>query len=73
LILPYLLLQNEILSLAISLTTSVVIIAIFNFYAYPSPMISPLARRFLEMAGLSLGVASFSFLVGTADPQLVRD
>jgi vacuolar iron transporter family protein len=63
LILPYLLLQNEIISLAISLTTSVVIIALFNFYASVANN-QPFSKRFLEMAGLSLGVAAFSFLVG---------
>lgn len=63
LILPYLLLNNEIISLAISLTTSVVIIAIFNFYVSVAKD-QPFGKRFLEMAGLSLGVAAFSFLIG---------
>jgi vacuolar iron transporter family protein len=63
LILPYLLLQNEIISLVISLTTSVVIIAVFNFYASVAND-QPFGKRFLEMAGLSLGVAAFSFLIG---------
>jgi vacuolar iron transporter family protein len=72
LILPYLLLQNEIISLAISLTTSVVIIALFNFYASVAKD-QPFGKRFLEMAGLSLGVAAFSFLDRHPDPQLVWD
>ena len=63
LILPFLLLQNEIISLAISLTTSVVIIAVFNFYVSVAND-QPFVKRFLEMAGLSLGVATFSFLIG---------
>ena len=63
LILPYLLLQNEITALAISLTTSVVIIAIFNFYLSVAKD-QPFGKRFIEMAGLSLGVAAFSFLIG---------
>jgi vacuolar iron transporter family protein len=63
LILPYLLLQNEIISLAISLTTSVVIIALFNFYVSVAKD-QPFGKRFLEMAGLSLSVAAFSFLIG---------
>lgn len=62
LILPYLLLNNEIIALAISLTTSVVIIAIFNFYVSVAKD-QPFGKRFAEMAGLSLGVAAFSFLV----------
>ncbi|NLN69577.1 MAG: rubrerythrin family protein [Chloroflexi bacterium] len=63
LILPYLLLNNEIISLAISLTTSVLIIAIFNFYLSVAKDL-PFGKHFLEMAGLSLGVAGFSFLIG---------
>jgi len=63
LILPYLLLDNAYLALAITLTTSVVIIAIFNFYISVAKS-EPFARRFFEMAGLSLGVAVFSFLIG---------
>lgn len=62
LILPYLLLNNEIIALAISLTTSVVIIAIFNFYVSVAKDQS-FGKRFAEMAGLSLGVAAFSFLI----------
>jgi VIT1/CCC1 family predicted Fe2+/Mn2+ transporter len=63
LILPFLLLQNEIISLAISLTTSVVIIAVLNFYLSVAKD-QPFGKRFLEMASLSLGVAAFSFLIG---------
>jgi vacuolar iron transporter family protein len=63
LILPFLLLKNELVSLAISLTTSVVIIALFNFYISVAKS-QPFGKRFLEMAGLSLGVAAFSFVIG---------
>jgi vacuolar iron transporter family protein len=63
LILPFLLLENEYICLAISLATSVVIIAIFNFYISVAKD-EPFGKRFLEMAGLSLGVAAFSFLIG---------
>jgi VIT1/CCC1 family predicted Fe2+/Mn2+ transporter len=63
LILPYLLLNNEIISLAIALTTSVLIIAIFNFYLSVAKDL-PFGKHFLEMAGLSLGVAAFSFVIG---------
>ena len=63
LILPFLLLNNELISLAISLTTSVLIIAVFNFYISVAKD-QPFGKRFLEMAGLSLGVAAFSFLIG---------
>lgn len=63
LILPYLLLNNEYLALAITLATSVLIIAVFNFYISVAKD-EPFGKRFLEMAGLSLGVAAFSFLIG---------
>ena len=63
LILPFLILNNAYIALAISVTTSVVIIALFNFYISVAKDL-PFAHRFFEMAGLSLGVATFSFLVG---------
>jgi len=63
LILPYLLLDNAYLALAITLTTSVVIIAVFNFYISVAKG-EPFGKRFFEMAGLSLGVAGLSFLIG---------
>lgn len=63
LILPYLLLEDYILCLLISLTTAVVIIAIFNYYISVAKG-ENFRRRFVEMAGLSLGVAAFSFVIG---------
>ena len=63
LILPYLLLDNKYVCLAISLTTSIVIIAVFNFYISVTRD-EPFGKRFFEMAGLSLGVAGFSFFLG---------
>jgi VIT1/CCC1 family predicted Fe2+/Mn2+ transporter len=63
LILPYLLLDNEYLCLAISLTTAVLIIAGFNYYIAVAKG-ENFRRRFTEMAGLSLGVATFSFIIG---------
>lgn len=63
LILPFLLLHNAYLALGISIATSVAIIALFNFYISVAKDL-PFARRFFEMAGLSLSVAAFSFLVG---------
>jgi VIT1/CCC1 family predicted Fe2+/Mn2+ transporter len=41
----------------------VLIIAVFTYYISVAKD-EPLRRRFLEMAGVSLGVAAFSFLVG---------
>lgn len=63
LILPYLLLDNYYLCLATTLTIAVTIIALFNYYISVAKQL-PFRRRFLEMAGLSIGVAGFSFLVG---------
>lgn len=63
LVLPYLLIQNYIIDLAITLTTGVLIIAVFNYYISVAKD-EPFKARFLEMAGLSLGVATFSFVIG---------
>jgi VIT1/CCC1 family predicted Fe2+/Mn2+ transporter len=63
LILPYLLLHNEFVALAVSLVTSVLIIALFNFYTSVAQN-KKFWKNFLQMAGVSLGVAAFSFLIG---------
>jgi vacuolar iron transporter family protein len=63
LVLPYLLIQNYILDLVIALTVAVLIIAVFNYYISVAKD-EPFRPRFLEMAGLSLGVATFSFIIG---------
>lgn len=63
LVLPYLLFENYILDLIITLSIAVVIIAVFNYYISVAKDES-FRARFLEMAGLSLGVAVFSFVIG---------
>lgn len=63
LILPYLLLKSYLLALALTLLTAILIIAIFNYYISIAKDL-PFARRFFEMAVISLGVAFFSFVVG---------
>lgn len=63
LILPYLLLPNYYVDLAISLTVAVLIIAAFNYYISVAKD-EPFRKRFVEMAGLSLSVAAFSFGIG---------
>ncbi|HEY5731171.1 MAG TPA: VIT1/CCC1 transporter family protein [Anaerolineales bacterium] len=63
LVLPYLLFDDYILDLVIALTTGVIIIAVFNYYISVAKGES-FKDRFLEMAGLSLGVAVFSFIIG---------
>ena len=63
LILPYLLLSNYFVSLGFTLAAALAIIALFNYYISVAKS-EPFKGRFLEMAGLSLSVAGFSFLVG---------
>ncbi len=63
LIAPYLVLPNYYVSLACTLTAAVLIIAAFNYYIAVAKS-EPFRARFLEMTGLSLSVAAFSFLVG---------
>ena len=63
LVLPYLLIQNYIVDLIITLAVAVLIIAGFNYYISVAKD-EPFRPRFLEMAGLSLGVAAFSFIIG---------
>jgi VIT1/CCC1 family predicted Fe2+/Mn2+ transporter len=64
LVLPYLLSPSTFyIDLAIALTTGVVIIAVFNYYISVAKGES-FRARFLEMAGLSLSVAAFSFVIG---------
>ena len=63
LILPYLLLSNYFVSLGCTLAAALAIIALFNYYISVAKS-EPFKSRFLEMAGLSLGVAGLSFLVG---------
>ena len=63
LILPYLLLENSYACLACALTTVVLIIAFFNYYVSVAKNV-PFRKRFLEMAGLSLGVAAVSLFIG---------
>jgi VIT1/CCC1 family predicted Fe2+/Mn2+ transporter len=63
LVLPYLLLQDYLLCLALTLTAAVVIILVFTFYVAIARDL-PFWTRFGEMAGISLGVAALSFGVG---------
>ena len=63
LVLPYLLIENYYIDLAITMTIAVLIIAVFNYYISVAKGES-FKARFLEMAGLSLSVALFSFIIG---------
>lgn len=63
LILPYLLFPNYLLDLILALGAALAIIALFNYYISVAKD-EPFRQRFLEMAGLSFGVAAFSFVIG---------
>lgn len=63
LIMPYLILSNFYMALVCTLCIAVGIIALFNYYTSVAKDLA-FRQRFLEMAGLSLGVAALSFLVG---------
>ena len=72
LVLPYLLLGTSqyILALALMLITVVLIIAGFTYYTSVA-MDQPFKSRFVEMAGISIGVAVVSFFVGVLAKQIL--
>ncbi|MGB9879671.1 MAG: hypothetical protein ACPLRM_02805 [Anaerolineae bacterium] len=63
LILPYLVLSQRFLSLGITVAIAVLVILCFNYYLAVAKELD-FKTRFLEMAGISLGVAAVSFLIG---------
>ena len=63
LISPYLFITNIYLALAASLILALLVILGFTFYISVASEVS-FRKRFLEMAALSLGVASISFIIG---------
>ena len=63
LVIPYLVIGSYFLSLAVTLAIAVLIILFFNYYISVAKDLN-FRRRFFEMAGVSLGVAAFSFGVG---------
>jgi VIT1/CCC1 family predicted Fe2+/Mn2+ transporter len=70
LVLPYLLLENFYVCLALALTTAVILIGIFNYYVAIAKD-EPFRPRFLEMSGLTLGVATLSFFIGSGIRRLL--
>lgn len=62
-ILPYLLIPNLYIALGVLLAIVVLIIFLFNFYLSVAQGV-PFKKRFLQMAGISLGVAIISFGIG---------
>ena len=63
LIIPYLFLDNPFLALGLCLGFALLVIFLFTFYISVAKEL-PFARRFFEMAGLSLTVAAISFGIG---------
>lgn len=69
LILPYLLICNVYVALAVTISAAIIIIAIFNFYASVVKGYS-FKARFFEMVAISLSVAFISFIVGLIVKQV---
>ena len=63
LIIPFLLLTNYFICLAITIIAAIFIIFVFNYYISVAKDLS-FKKQFWEMAGLSLGVATLSFFIG---------
>jgi len=63
LILPYLLLESYLLALIFTISLAILIILIFNFYISVAKDLN-FRERFFEMAGISIGVAVLSFIIG---------
>jgi len=63
LIAPYLLLGHYLLCLAVTMAIAILIILGFNYYLSVAKDL-PFRRHFLQMAGISLGVAALSFGIG---------
>lgn len=63
LIFPYLVLESYYLCLGVALLVGILIVAGFNFYLSVARDL-PFGKRFMEMAGISLGVAALSFGIG---------
>jgi len=63
LVAPYLVLSSYYLALAVTILNAIIVIIIFTFYVSVTRDLE-FRPRFIEMAGLSLGVAALSFLMG---------
>jgi VIT1/CCC1 family predicted Fe2+/Mn2+ transporter len=63
LILPYLLLSNVLIALAVMICNVIIVILVFNFYISVAQNL-PFIKRFSEMAVLSIGIAAISFGIG---------
>ncbi|MEO0185997.1 MAG: VIT1/CCC1 transporter family protein [candidate division WOR-3 bacterium] len=65
LVLPYFLLENIVVCLGLTIITVFLLIFIFNYYVSVAKELK-FRDRFLEMIGISLGVAVINFLIGLA-------
>jgi len=63
LVLPYLLFENFIVCLLLTILLAILIIALFNFYISVAKGYN-FKKRFSEMSLISLGVATLSFVIG---------
>jgi vacuolar iron transporter family protein len=70
LVLPYLLITDYYISLVWMLLHAILIIAVFNYYISVAKGYN-FKKRFFEMAGISLGVAAFSFLIGNIISRII--
>ncbi|PKK95233.1 MAG: rubrerythrin family protein [Tenericutes bacterium HGW-Tenericutes-5] len=71
LVLPYLLIHNPFVSLAIMIGTVIFIIFFFNLYISVAKNIG-FKKRFLQMAAISLGVAGLSFVIGIGIERILN-
>lgn len=60
LIIPYILLNNYLICLFVTLTIAIMIILFFNYYVSVAKDL-PFKRRFIEMAVISIGVSAITF------------
>lgn len=70
LISPFMIMKDAFISLTMTLGIAILIIAFFNYYVAVAKDFS-FKKRFLEMAGISLGVAGVSFLIGVLVKSLL--
>jgi len=63
LVIPYFLIVNYITSLIVTIVIAITIIFVFNFYISVANDYN-FKRRFIEMAAISIGVATLSFIIG---------
>lgn len=63
LVVPYFLMVNYIASLITTIVIAITIIFIFNFYISVANDYN-FKRRFIEMAAISIGIATLSFIIG---------